>query len=173
LFEGIFMEIKEHLLDWLRDAHAMELKAVEMLEKQADRIEGYPDIQRQLSQHAKESQIQATRIKDCINRLDSTHSTAKDIMGKAMGTMAAITSSMASDEIVKNAIANFAFENFEIACYRSLIDAAGLAGEYDIVEACKENLREEEDMAAWLSNHIPILTREFLERDLVGAEAKK
>lgn len=34
-------EIKENLLDWLRDAHAMEQQAEKMLTAQAGRIEHY------------------------------------------------------------------------------------------------------------------------------------
>ena len=34
--------LREHLLDWLRDAHAMEQQAEQMLKAQAARIEHYP-----------------------------------------------------------------------------------------------------------------------------------
>jgi ferritin-like metal-binding protein YciE len=54
--------------------------------------------------------------------LDGDTSTFKDTTGKLMGDMNAIFNSMQDDEVVKNTIADYAFENFEIACYKSLIE---------------------------------------------------
>ena len=35
---------RENLLDWLRDAHAMEQQAESMLKGQAERLEHYPEL---------------------------------------------------------------------------------------------------------------------------------
>jgi ferritin-like metal-binding protein YciE len=42
---------QEHLLAWLRDAHAMEKQAEQMLSKQISRLEHYPDLRRKLEEH--------------------------------------------------------------------------------------------------------------------------
>lgn len=42
--------------------------------------------------------------------------------------MAAIGHTVAPDEIIKNSFANFAFENFEIAAYKSLLALARQLG---------------------------------------------
>lgn len=167
------MEARKHLLDWLRDAHGMEMQAVEILEKQADRLDGYPEMQERIRQHVEETRSQADRVAQCISRLDGDSSAMKDVTGKLMGNMAAMTNAMATDEVVKNTLADFAFENFEIACYRSLIKAAEAAGDQQTARVCREILREEEAMASFVGERIPMITQSFLERDEAGERAKR
>jgi rubrerythrin len=64
----------------------------------------------------------------------------------------------ASDEVMKHALASYAFEQFEAACYRALVTAAEQAGEREVASTCATILREEEEMAAWLWEHLPQLT---------------
>lgn len=54
--------------------------------------------------------------------------TMKDTMMSLVGNMAALGHSAAPDEVLKNTFANFAFEDFEIASYTSLLILADLAG---------------------------------------------
>ena len=163
------MEARKHLRDWLRDAHGMEMQAIEILEKQADRFEGHPEVQQRIRQHVTETRRQAERVAECISRHDGGSSTLKDIGGKLMGNMAALTNAMATDEIVKNAIADYAFENMEIASYRSLIAAAEVAGDEQTARVCREILQEEQEMASFLEQHIPSVTQSFLRKEMSGA----
>ena len=71
------------------------------------------------------------------------------------------------------AVASYAFEQFEAACYRALVTAAEQAGEREVASTCATILREEEDMAAWLWEHQPHLTQHYLQRAATGAEAKR
>lgn len=157
---------REHLVDWLRDAHAMEMKAIEILEKQGNRFDEIPEMRNRVRQHVEETKRQAIRLERCINRLDSDHSMMKDLTGKTMGTFTAMANAFASDEIVKNAIADFSFEEFEIGCYESLIEAARFCGESQVEEVCRENLEEEKAMAEWVEQRIPEVTRTYLELDM-------
>lgn len=167
------MKTQEHLTDWLRDAHGMEQQSIELLEKQARRLEHYPEMQARIRQHAETSKRQAERIAGCISRLDGSTSTTKSMTGKLMGNLSAMSSAMAEDEVVKNTLSDFAFENFEIACYRSLVEAAEVAGDMQTAQVCREILREEEEMAKWVFSQIPMITRAYLERDLADVEAKR
>ena len=167
------MEARSHLVDWLRDAHMMEMEAREMLDKQAKRLKNYPEMQARVQQHVQETESQAQRLQECIERLDGGSSMMKDVSGKLMGAVGALMTSMASDEVVKNVIADFAFENFEIASYRSLIRAAETAGDMHTAQVCRDILREEEDMAAFVDEQIPVVTKTFLERDAAGMQADR
>jgi ferritin-like metal-binding protein YciE len=167
------MEAREHLMDWLKDAHGMEMKAVELLEKQAERLEGYPEVQEKVREHKEQSRSQAERLEHCLDLLDSSRSWGKDLMGRTAGNLAAMGNAMASDEIIKNCIGNCAFEHFEIACYKSLIETAGIAGELEIVQICKDIMHEEQEMAEWMDQHLPSLTKNFLEKEMYGVEAKR
>ncbi|OLS59229.1 hypothetical protein PSEMO_57380 [Pseudomonas putida] len=79
-----------------------------------------------------------------------------------------------TDEVVKGAMAGYVFENLEIATYTVLIEAAEVAGELETVEVCRSIIKEEVAMAEWLKEHLPEVTRAFLERSAdPGAVAKR
>ncbi|WP_245426888.1 DUF892 family protein [Mesorhizobium sp. YM1C-6-2] len=75
--------------------------------------------------------------------------------------LAAPGHSVAGDEILKNSLANFAFENYEIAAYNSLIVLAEAGGFSQAVDILKQNLAEEEAMAKWLQDNLPDVTLQF------------
>jgi len=167
-------DAREHLLDWLRDAHAMEQQAEQMLKAQAARIEHYPELKARIEQHIEETLGQQALLEGCITRLGSSPSRLKDTMGKVAAMGQAIGGMVASDEIVKGSMAGYVFEHMEIASYRTLIAAAEALGDQETRAACERILVEEEAMARWLQDHLPDVTRQFLERaDTPGATAKK
>lgn len=167
-------DAREHLLDWLRDAHAMEQQAEQMLKAQAARIEHYPELKARIEQHIEETLGQQALLEGCITRLGSSPSMLKDTMGKVAAMGQAIGGMVASDEIVKGSMAGYVFEHMEIASYRTLIAAAEALGDQETRAACERILVEEEAMARWLQDHLPDVTRQFLERaDTPGATAKK
>lgn len=163
---------KEHLLDWLRDAYAMELQAEELLEKQLNRVENYPTLSMRLREHLEETKDQARQIESCIKMLDSDTSMVKNALGKLSGNLTGMAAIFSSDEILKSSIASAAFEEYEIASYKILIAAAEHAGEIKIANICRSILLQEEAMAAWLKTHIPELTTNFLVRDELDVKAK-
>ncbi|WP_053572263.1 DUF892 family protein [Caballeronia cordobensis] len=50
-------EPREHLLDWLRDAHATEQQAEQMLLAQSGRLEHYPQLKARIDQHLEETLV--------------------------------------------------------------------------------------------------------------------
>lgn len=164
---------RDHLADWLRDAHAMEKAAIDILDRQESRIENYPELRAKVREHRDVTRRQAERLEECIQRLGGDTSALKDLAGRFMGNMSAFMNVAASDEVVKNGIADYAFEHFEIASYRSLIAAAEEIGEDYVASVCREILSEEEEMAGWLEQNLPIVTQRFLERELADEEAKR
>ena len=79
----------------------------------------------------------------------------------------------ASDEVMKHALASYAFEQFEAASYRALVTAAEQAGEREAASTCATILRAEEAMAAWLWERLPQLTQQYLQRAAAGADANR
>ena len=167
------MQGRKYLVDWLRDAHAMEQQAVAILERQVERLQSYPELSLRIREHAIESRRQADQIEQCIHRLDGNTSAVKDAVGKVSAGFGALLGSTAPDEVVKDTLANYAFEHFEIACYRSLVAAAEAVGDVQTARVCADILREEEAMAAWLADHVAEVTRAYMERDLAGLQAKR
>jgi ferritin-like metal-binding protein YciE len=66
------------------------------------------------------------------------------------------------DQLVKNVIADYAMEHFEMACYSALATAAEEAGLSDIARTCREIFGEEAEMADWLEEQIPEAARSHL-----------
>jgi ferritin-like metal-binding protein YciE len=163
---------KNMLLKWLRDAHAMESSAEQILEKQVKRTKDHPELHNRISQHLDETRSQKKRVMQCIERLDGDTSTLKEMVGKFSGAMQAFGAAGADDELVKACISDYAFESMEIASYRSLIATAEAYNEPEIRKVCEEILAEEIEMANWLENNITEVTRMHLSKMGVSVQAK-
>jgi ferritin-like metal-binding protein YciE len=158
---------EERLMQWLRDAQAMEAQAETMLTGMETRIEHYPHLRKRIAQHLKETQHQAQRLADAIGRLGGKAAAGPGVMAPAM------PGGLAGDAVVADLLAGYTFEHYEIGAYRILITAALALDDGETARILRENLREEEDMAQWLSSNFDSLTAEFLERDGHGSERVK
>ncbi|WP_075292847.1 ferritin-like domain-containing protein [Pararhizobium arenae] len=156
----------------LRNAHAMENQALSIMKPQLERIENYPEVAAKLEQHIRETEGQIQRLEDILGGLAESHSSLKDMALSFTGAMAAMGHSMAGDEILKNSFANFAFENFEIAAYKSLLTIAEEGGYTEASTGLQANLREEQAMAVWLDENLANVTLKFLSLKEAGETAK-
>jgi ferritin-like metal-binding protein YciE len=166
--------IQDQLLDWLRDAHAMEVQAETMLKGQAARVQHYPKLKARIEQHLEETREQARLVAQCIEQLGGSPSTLKDASGRMSALGQAFAGMMADDEVVKGSMFSYAFEHMEIAAYRILIATAHAAGEAQIKGVCERILPEEEAMAAWIEQHAGELVQQYLARlETPELEAKR
>lgn len=165
--------VDETLDQWLRDAHAMEKQAEQMLTAQAKRIEHYPKLHDRIAEHLEETRSQISRLERCLDRRGESRSVMKDAAGKVAASLQGFGGMFASDEVVKGGLASYTFEHFEIASYEALIAAADTAGDDETAAVCSDILREEKDMADWLAAHLPEVTVQFLTREETGLESAK
>lgn len=166
-------EAQKHLDHWLRDAHAMEKQAEQMLSAQAKRIENYPELSARIEEHLEETRSQIARLEACMDRRGESNSSLKDAAGKFTAMMQGFGGMLASDEVVKGGMASYAFEHLEIASYNALIAAADAVGDTETRETCEEILREEEAMANWLAENLDDVTVKFLARDEMEMDEAK
>ncbi|WP_322896246.1 MULTISPECIES: ferritin-like domain-containing protein [unclassified Yoonia] len=157
----------------LRNAHAMEKQALSIMEPQVSRLTHYPNLSQRLQSHISETEEQINRLDLILERLDESSSVIKDMMTSASGSMAAMGHAAASDEVLKNTMANLAFENFEIAAYLSLLTAAKLAGDTASIQPLEQSLEEERRMAAWVEEQVPTVTETFITLTAAGETAKR
>ena len=155
----------EELIRWLNDAYMLELALEENLIKHAPSAQEFPDWRERIQQHVEETREHANAMRSCIERLGGTVSTTKALIGELAGRIQGLSTIMYKDEQVKNVLADYAMEHFEIACYESLITAAEQAGQPEVAQICEEILDEEEAMADWLRAQIPLVTTAHLERE--------
>ncbi|MBV9456566.1 MAG: ferritin-like domain-containing protein [Bradyrhizobium sp.] len=146
----------------LRNAHAMEVQARELMERQSERLDQYPDVKSKVSAHLTETNQQLQRIEKCLEACGESTSSMKDTTQSMMANMQAMMHSMAGDEILKNTFANDAFENFEIAAYKSLLALCGAAGQEAARIPLEQSLKEEQRMASWIDSNVEKITMEYL-----------
>ncbi|TCT02148.1 ferritin-like metal-binding protein YciE [Aquabacter spiritensis] len=157
----------------LKNAHAVENEALSIMNRQIERLESYPELADRLRGHVEETNGQLDRLDKILHELGEESSTFKDTAASMMGSMAALGHTVADDEILKNAFADFAFENYEIAAYRSLISMAEAGGFNAAVPLLSATLTEEEAMARWLADHLPRVTDRYLSLQEQGAAAQR
>ena len=149
-------------IDGLRNAHAMEKQALSIMQPQLNRLEHYPQVSALLDRHIRETEAQIQRIDQIFETLNESSSGLKDTMLSLSGSMAAMTHSMATDEILKNSLANFAFEHFEIAAYTALLTAAQEANVAQAIPLLEQNLQEEVAMASAIHDGLPDVVRQYI-----------
>ena len=149
-------------IDGLRNAHAMEKQALSIMQPQLNRLEHYPQVSALLDRHIRETEAQIQRIDQIFETLNESSSGLKDTMLSLSGSMAAMTHSMATDEILKNSLANFAFEHFEIAAYTALLTAAQEANVTQAIPLLEQNLQEEVAMASAIHDGLPNVVRQYI-----------
>jgi ferritin-like metal-binding protein YciE len=89
-----------------------------------------------------------------------------------MGNLGAMAHVPMADEILKDTFTNHAFENFEIAAYKSLIAMAEANGHNTCIPALQQTLKEEQKTAQLIHDQIEPITRRFMMLEQSGQSAK-
>ena len=155
---------RDLLAAWLRDAYAMEKALVPVLENHAKDAKRHPEVRARIEQHAQETQRHAQLVEQCLRQLGEEPSAMKTALGRAAGAVQSVAWGAFKDDEVKNALSDYATENFEIACYRALIEAGRMTEHQEVVRVCQDILREEEEMARFLEQNLPTTVHDALAR---------
>jgi ferritin-like metal-binding protein YciE len=158
------MANNELVLAWLNDALAMENALAAILQHRIKDAKDFPAVQQMDREHLSETLRHADLVKQCIARLGSKPSTAKSILGTAFGLMQAPMTALAKDEVVKNCLVDFAAENFEVASYAALIEAANVIGDTQTADICRQIMAEDKAMADRIFNSLPSVIQAHLDR---------
>jgi ferritin-like metal-binding protein YciE len=157
----------------LRNTHAFEKQADQMMRRQVERYENYPELSRILQQHIAETEQQIQRLEEILHSFGEDRSMFKDAVTQLVGNVAALFHGAADDEILKNLYANHAVEAYEIAAYNSLITITEAAGHGKFVSLLQQSLREEENAARLVLEQVKPLTMRYLELEARGAQANR
>jgi len=163
--DGMANSAKDIFVTGLRNAHAMEVQARELMERQSERLGDYPEVQQKVAEHLRETNEQLKRLEGCLDACGESTSTLKDTAQSVAANAMAVAHSMAGDEILKNTFANNAFEHFEIAAYKSLLALCGPAGAESSRSALEMSLREEERMASWIDANVQNVTMQYVAQE--------
>ena len=130
---------KDEVVDWLHDAHSMERGLEVALKKHAENDEMHPAVRERVQIHLDETRRHAERIEQCLERLGTSSSTLKTATAQAMQMGQGLMTKFARDERVKDYLSDYGAEYFEVACYKSLIAGARVAGTTEIIPLLEEN----------------------------------
>ncbi|MGU3537915.1 ferritin-like domain-containing protein [Methylobacterium sp. A54F] len=167
------MDAREIYVSALKNTHALEMQALQIMERQVERLQRYPEMEDALRRHIEETHGQRTRLEEALGALSSSPSTIKEGVLGFVGNMMALGHTPAQDEILKNTYANHAFENFEIAAYESLLAIAESAGQSGHVTGLQQSLDEERGMAKRVAELIRPTTLRYIELTTAGEKADR
>ncbi len=152
------------LVAWLNDAYALENGIVSALESQVDLAADHPAVQAGIQRHLEATKGHAETVKSCLEQLGESPSAIKTGMASVGTKVQSLVMGAAKDDLVKSALNDYATEHLEIASYQALIISAEEIGQTSIAQACQGILRDEEAMASWLEEQMPIIVREAVQK---------
>ncbi len=135
-------QLDSALLAYLRDVHALEGQAEELLEAGAERVDD-EQLESAFRDHLDETRRHRERIADLLEERGGRPSMVKDAMLKAGGMNLSAFFGAQPDSTTKLAGFAFAFEHLEVAAYELLQRVAARAGDEGVVVAAEEILAEE------------------------------
>lgn len=163
----------DQLVAWLDDAHAMESGLIPILQSHAAHFSSrMPNAANHLQQHIVETQQHVQRLEQCLRLLNATPSRAKSMLSSVMGTIQGNSTAIFRDQLVKDALADYASEQLEVGCYTALVSAATQLGYVEIARLCQQNLVEDRAMSEWLLQQVPaVVSRDAINPATVRARA--
>lgn len=154
---------KDFVVAWLNDAYAMEKGLVQILESQIGDAKNYPTVQNGLQQHLEQTKQHAEIVKGCVERLGGSTSSIKSGLASLFGQVQGMSTGAAQDKVIKDALADFGAENFEVASYTALIDAARALGDEQTASACEQIRAQDQAMADWIKQNLGAIVTDTLQ----------
>lgn len=156
----------------LRNAHALETQAIQIMERQVERLENYPDVKAGLQRHIMESEGQKRRLEQIMQKHDISASALKETVTGLAGNIAALGHAFTTDEVIKNSFSNYAYEHLEQAAYMSLIAMAEAAGDQASIPLLQQNLDEEIAFGKACGELVVPTTKRYMQLQAAGQTAK-
>jgi UDP-glucose 4-epimerase len=153
-------QLDSALLAYLRNAHALEGQAEELLKAGAERVDD-EHLEAAFRDHLDETKRHRERIADLLKERGGRPSPVKDATLKAGGLNLSAFFGAQPDSTTKLAGFAFAFEHLEVAAYELLRRVAARAGDEGVVTAADEILAEERRAAervaeSWNRPEVPL-----------------
>ncbi len=139
-------DLPEHVRTHLNEAHALEMQAIQLLDK-GDDIAGDGELAQVCRSHREQSREHAARLERRLEALDSGESKTKDAALGMGGLNWSYFFQAQSDTPAKLAAFIYAFEHLKIGGYELLLRTATRAGDPATQQLCEELLAEERAMA--------------------------
>lgn len=153
---------QQYLLNWLRDAHAMEQQAEELFSAHAKRFHAYQVISRLCEQEAHRSRNHQATISIRLQQLASDVSLVKNLAGKLMGVGLNNVGLAPRDTPVKAILQIHSFNQRGIGAYRVLLTATDALGDRETQRICQGILEQYKRRNWWLDKYLQQVTEYFI-----------
>lgn len=111
-------------------------------------------------EHRDETNRHAEMVKSRIEAHGEDASSIKSGMSKLTGMFQGLGTKGANDTIVKNSLADYASEHFEIASYTALMVGARELEDQETADMCEQIVQDEKDIARFLEDNLPTVVQE-------------
>lgn len=148
--------LRDKLITYLQDAHAMEHQITQVLEDQVKDTQQYPQIQAHIQRHLDETRMHEQRMAERLSAFNEKPSSMKSVGTSMMGNLIGAAAGGRTDALSKAARDDYMTEHMEIAAYELLITTAQAFGDTETVRAAQANLTDEVRMAQWLEQNLPM-----------------
>src|SRR3954467_11562741 len=162
-------DMKDELVKYLADAHAIEAQAIQMLEAAPKVVGDVPELEKVFKDHLEETQAQQEIIKARLDALDAAPNKLQDAAMRLGALNIGGFFKAQPDAPAKLTGFNYAFEHLEIAAYEELKRVADRAGDQETVRIAERIEGEERAAANSLAANWEIALQASLES--VGAVA--
>lgn len=156
--------IQEQLVKHLDEAYALETQVLRMLDGLMQTTSS-EEVKADLETHKEETEQHRERVKECLQSYGASPSKVKEAAGIAAALMKKPLDMARSEQAIRNARDGFATEYLEIATYRLIENLAERAGDEKTVSVCRDNIAEEEKMAARIASNWDKFVDETLEEE--------
>lgn len=148
-------EMRDEIVDWLKDAYAMERGLESALEKQSKEESLAANVRERVSDHLEETKRHAEVVRSALQRLGTDTSALKTGLGVMGQSAKGMATMFTEDQHIKDLLDAYMMEHFEIASYTALEAAAERAGFSDVAEMCRRIIPDEERMAQAIIDALP------------------
>ena len=139
-------ELREKLVDYIEDAHAMEQSVSRSLDSMISTTDD-PEIRSMLEHHKEETERHERLLRERLDALGAGTSTRKEAQTVAGALLKGIGDVARTDKPGKNARDAYVTEHMEIAAYQLLERLADRAGDQETAEVARRNCADDEAMA--------------------------
>lgn len=161
-------KLKAKLVDYVQDAHAMELNVTWMLESMIKAADD-EKTKEMLRSHLEETKEHKRRMEMCLEALDSHRSLRKTGEAVAVALPKGMIDRFRTDQPGKIARDGYVTEALEIAAYSLLEQLAMRCGDEATAEAARRNRADEEAMAQKIATTWADAIDMTLEQDGIAA----
>jgi ferritin-like metal-binding protein YciE len=144
-------KLREKLIDYIQDAHAMEQNVLKMLDSMIATSKDRETVAR-LQQHRQETERHEHLLQDRLTALGENRSWTADLTALAGAMVKSVGDKMRTDKPGQNARDGFITEHTEIAAYELLERLAQRAGDNETAFIARLIRQDEVAMAEWISD---------------------